>query len=646
VKLAVPDAAAQAVAEKALKEKYKAEYEKTKPEDQVALAAKFLQPGRENRADPAEWFVLLREARDLSVRAERPRLAVEAIDEIDRWFLIDPLDMKLQALTPLAASGNAAAVKATAHVALAQVRPAIHAENFDAAQRLLDLADQALKTAKADKKEQEKLQARRDELDRARQDYRPVAEARAKLAKDPNDPAANVTVGKHLCFFCDRWDDGLPLLTKGGDATLRTLAVKDLARPGGVKEQVDLGDGWWSLGKKRRAVYWYEVAETRTAEPDRTRVVARLKEEEDKSPGRPRLPIGSFHGRASAEDRVLLLREGGGSMRSEEAVDRGLEWLAKHQSPSGMWSADSFHEVNRCNCAEEAEEKHDVGGTAFGLMPFLGRGETPKQGRYAKVVQKGLIFLLNQQKKEGNYSDNMYENALATTVVAEAFGLTRERRYHDSALAATVFIIKAQHPEGSWGYSPGAKGDTSVTGWQFSALKTALYAGIPVGPAPFARADSFLKTVADPNGLGYGYNAPGAAPPTSAVGLLCEEFLGTGPHDPSLAKGIDNLILPGNYITKERPNIYFIFYATQVMHHYGGKKWEAWNTKTRDLLIDLQDPGTEIDHGHQKGSWSPYGDGFAKQGGRLMFTALALVTLEAYYYTVPLNGYGPAVAED
>jgi hypothetical protein len=652
VKLPVPDAAAQAAAEKTIKAAYKADYEKPKPEDRLALAAKFLQPGRENRGNPAEWFVLLREARDLSVLAERPRLAVEAVDEIDKWFVIEPLDMKLKALTPLADSANEAVVKTNAHVALGQVKHAIHADNFDAAQCLIDLADKGLqKTTKGNKKEQEKeqekVQARRKELDEARAQFQPVAEAKKKLAQAPDDPAANALVGKHLCYFCDRWDDGLPLLAKGGDATLKTLARKDLAEPADAKEQVQIGDGWWALGKPRRAVVWYALAEQRVPEADKPRVVARLKEQEERDPpGTPRFLTGSFYGRTNAEDRVLLLREGGGTMRSEEAVDRGLEWLAKHQAPSGMWSTEGFHMVNHCDCGDRAADKHDIAGTAFGLLPFLARGETPKQGRHAKTVQKGLAYLLAQQKKEGNYDGNMYEHALATMAVAEAYGLTRDRRYGESAAAAALYIIKGQDPGGSWGYSAGSKGDTSVTGWQFTALKTALYAGIRVPPASFARAGAFLKTVADPNGLGYGYNAPGAAPPTSAVGLLCEEFLGTGPHHPALAKGIDNLMLPQNFMTRERPNIYFIFYATQVMHHYGGKKWETWNTATRDLLVDLQDQGLESGHAHQKGSWSPWGDAYANQGGRIMFTSLALLTLEMYYYSVPLNGYGPAVVED
>jgi hypothetical protein len=81
-----------------------------------------------------------------------------------------------------------------------------------------------------------------------------------------------------------------------------------------------------------------------------------------------------------------------------------------------------------------------------------------------------------------------------------------------------------------------------------------------------------------------------------------------------------------------------------MIHHAGGENWEAWNPRVRDLLIDLQDNGSA--RPHQKGSWSPLGDDFAAQGGRLMFTSLALITLEVYYYHVPLYGHGPAVVLD
>jgi hypothetical protein len=64
----------------------------------------------------------------------------------------------------------------------------------------------------------------------------------------------------------------------------------------------------------------------------------------------------------------------------------------------------------------------------------------------------------------------------------------------------------------------------------------------------------------------------------------------------------------------------------------------------RDLLVQTQDQGKE--RSHQAGSWSPSCDEYAAQGGRLMFTSLALLTLEVYYYHIPRYAHGPAVALD
>jgi hypothetical protein len=102
-----------------------------------------------------------------------------------------------------------------------------------------------------------------------------------------------------------------------------------------------------------------------------------------------------------------------------------------------------------------------------------------------------------------------------------------------------------------------------------------------------------------------------------------------------------------DFKTSNKPSMYFLYYATQVMHHFAGKEWQEWNKKVRDFLIETQDKGTpDIPDDHQVGSWSPAGDEWATQGGRIMHTSLALLTLEVYYSSVPLYEFGPAVRLD
>lgn len=659
VKLRVPDQAAQDKAEKEIKETYKEDYAKRRMEDHLALAVKLLQPGRENRRDPALWFVLLREARDAAVRAEKPRLMVEAVDEIDKWFIIDAYTMKLQILRAMIDAGGDTVARAVKKTALSQVEEARAEDNYDVALRMLDVAEAAARKDKNDKLLDKQLAAiaeSRHETKSAQEVYRTVTTAREKLRQTPNDAGANLVVGRHACFAQGLWDEGLPILAKGGDDADAVLARRDLAPPRSIKDQIGAGDGWWGLSRKltgrlqrnveERAFAWYELVQPVAEAEDKKRLTERMQDVlRSRAAHIPRLLPGSFFGRAP-EDRILLLREGGGNRRSEEAIERGLQWLALHQTKSGKWSNHAFHLGNKkCNCSEQGDP-FDIAGTAFGLLPFLGAGETAKRGRYKETVQRGLTYLMGQQKPEGKFSDHMYENALATTAICEAYGLTKSPQYLARAQAAVNFIVNAQDSGGSWGYSPRIKGDTSITGWQFSALKAAYYAGLSVPSATFARAGLFLDEVADPNGLGYGYNTRGSLRATTAVGLMCREYLGWWPSHPGLVKGMAPVLAPENFVTKDKPSIYFLYYATQVMHHAGGEEWEKWNTKVRELLIETQDAGTTAGHEHQKGSWSPRGDDYAKQGGRMMYTSLALLTLEVYYYSVPLNGYGKAVLRD
>ena len=120
----------------------------------------------------------------------------------------------------------------------------------------------------------------------------------------------------------------------------------------------------------------------------------------------------------------------------------------------------------------------------------------------------------------------------------------------------------------------------------------------------------------------------------TSVGLLCRQYLGTSPRNPDLLAGVRKLrgVGPG-----KSGNLYYEYYATQVMHHMGGEAWQFWNlgpdgkSGIRDTLIAKQDAGADTRHSHQKGSWAP-----DAQGGRIMSTSLSLLCLEVYYRHLPL----------
>jgi hypothetical protein len=345
------------------------------------------------------------------------------------------------------------------------------------------------------------------------------------------------------------------------------------------------------------------------------------------------LPDGGLKHRVRGETRSRLAARDGGSPLSEAAVARGLDFLKAHQSPQGNWSFTKLCEHGRCNCTGQANHD-DIAATAFGILPFLGGGFTHKNpSKYTKNIEDALRFLTLRQNRDGEFHPLMYSHALATMAICEAYGLTDDIALRGPAQRAIDYLVDAQSKEGGWRYGRKQPGyDTSVGGWALMALKSGQMANLRVPVESMNRAKKWLDDAGTADGSGYGYTSRGEGVNTTAVGLLCREYLGWGPRNLGLQAGIQRL-----EIWKPQPaNMYFSYYATQVMHHAGGPAWDRWNPVMRDSLIASQDQGTDPLHAHQKGSWYHTGC----HGGRLMDTSLSILTLEVYYRHLPLYRRG------
>jgi hypothetical protein len=347
---------------------------------------------------------------------------------------------------------------------------------------------------------------------------------------------------------------------------------------------------------------------------------------------------GGFSGRTGSA-RSKLVSEGGGNAESEACVAAGLKWLVAHQAPDGHWSLEGYHQHGHCNC-KGFGDPNDIAGTAFGLLPLLGAGETHKdpQAVYRQNVDRALKYLVSRQARDGNFGGLMYAHGLATIAICEAYGMTSDPALRGPAQRAINFIRAAQHEGGGWRYNPRDAGDTSVTGWQIMALKSGQMAGLEVDDArnpTLKKAVNFLNSCMTVDQTGYGYQSPQEVSPSmTAVGLLCRLYLGTGPRNVGIQGGVQRLQqsppAPANR------NIYYDYCATQVLHHVGGEAWESWNPRIRNLLVQTQDKGTDRKHPHQKGSWAPDRDLWGSRGGRMMTTSLSILTLEVYYRHLPL----------
>jgi hypothetical protein len=363
---------------------------------------------------------------------------------------------------------------------------------------------------------------------------------------------------------------------------------------------------------------------TGSAQPPVHTELIRVKEVEPREPT-PTLRPGSFDAR-TGKARDLALSTGGGTKESEQAVARGLKWLAKNQHAEGKWQLDGAY--------PDPGAANDVAGTAFGLLPLLAAGYTHKadpNNPFDRPVQKGLAFLIRRQnRRTGEFGQGMYAHALATIAVCEDYGMTKDPLVRQAAQKAVDYIVQAQHEGGGWRYAPSQAGDTSSTGFQIMALTAARTAGLNVPKDTLKNAAAYLDSVTDGDDEGCGYTGRGSTRNMSAVGILCRQHLSDwGPKHPRLNKAVNNHL--NNAPPGTVSDMYYYYYATQVMHHLGGPSWKGWNENMRDRLV-----ASQVKDGDLAGSWDSRGDPYSAAGGRLMQTSLSLLTLEIYYRHVPL----------
>ena len=357
---------------------------------------------------------------------------------------------------------------------------------------------------------------------------------------------------------------------------------------------------------------------------------------------------------AYAEDNVgmramFTLRQGdvrrefielfGGSPETEAAVDRGLVWLAAHQHEDGHWSLNNFAAECRDHpqCGGHGGVYSDTAATGLALLPFLGTGQTQRDGNYQPTVERGIRWLVEHQKPDGNLFSEppsnawMYSHGIAAIALCEAYGLTEDAALREPAQRSLDFIVAAQNPStGGWRYTPGEPGDTSVVGWQVMALKSGEMAGLAVPPRALELAATWLTFAEGTGGASgqFGYTGPGGSLAMSAEGLLCRQFLGARRDNPSMRGGAAYLVAhlpqPGQETS------YYWYYGTQVMYHMQGEYWDAWNLALRDSLV-----ASQIKEGTLSGTWEPT-DSWEGSGGRIYATSLRLLMLEIYYRHLPL----------
>lgn len=334
------------------------------------------------------------------------------------------------------------------------------------------------------------------------------------------------------------------------------------------------------------------------------------------------------------ERRREIARELGGSDKTEQAVESALAWLALAQSEDGRWDVDGFRTLARCGGPGDRSDE-DVALTGLCLLSYLGAGYTHVQGEHKETVRKALNWLIEGQKPDGDLQreGQMYGQAMATAALCESYSMTGDKRLLDPVEKAVGFIAKAQNPGAGWRYEPRKDSDTSVTGWQVLALKSAMIAGVRIQPEHFRWVEEWLDAVrrGREGGL-YAYMpGQGATPTMTAEGWFCQLMMQEKTRMRGQGETIPYLMqhLPAWSSQENGVNLYFWYYSTLALYMSGAPEFTAWNKALVEALLEGQ-----VQRGAAKGSWDPVCV-LGARGGRIYMTATAALCLEVYYRYLP-----------
>ncbi|TWU48355.1 prenyltransferase/squalene oxidase repeat-containing protein [Rubripirellula reticaptiva] len=351
------------------------------------------------------------------------------------------------------------------------------------------------------------------------------------------------------------------------------------------------------------------------------------------------LSVRMFSGRTGAMKQKLL-RESGGTKATEDAVSLGLKWLKRQQQKRGNWSLVGPYENG-------ARTENDISATSMAMLAMMGAGSTHRGGEYKKELLRAVHWLVKQQDRQGfmaNRSpehEKMYSQAQATIVLCELYAMTGDSWIRPYAQAACDFACNSQSYEGGWRYRPRFESDTSVTGWFVMALKSGDAGGLEIQPQVWPRVETYLDSVTSGYTGGYSYQTGGVASPSmTAEGLLCRQYMGWHRNMPGMTQGCGALVA-NHPIDFNEPDVYYWYYATQTLHHYGGAMWRQWNDK-----LKVEVPAHQERQGREIGSWSPQNDAWGRRAGRLYTTCFSLYCLEVYYRHMPLYENEHARAND
>src|SRR6478736_9037301 len=180
-----------------------------------------------------------------------------------------------------------------------------------------------------------------------------------------------------------------------------------------------------------------------------------------------------------------------GDPKIEQAIEKGLRWVAKNQSSLGHWTAGGY----------------PTAMTALAGTALVASGSTTIQGPYAKNIRKAVDYLLGKSRSNGLIGDPQTDNRytyghgfsmlMLSQVLGEEEDEERRQELVEKLEKACDFSGKAQTPSGGWGYVSAKDGNNfdegSTTITQVQGLRGCRNAGIPVPKEIIDKAVNYIR---------------------------------------------------------------------------------------------------------------------------------------------------------
>src|SRR3972149_1231212 len=271
----------------------------------------------------------------------------------------------------------------------------------------------------------------------------------------------------------------------------------------------------------------------------------------------------------------------------DRAIERGLQWLAAHQSRLGHWTANN--------------DRYPTSMTALSGIAFLCEGSTATQGKYAPNIRRAVDYVVSRSRRNGLIGDptrddrytygHGFSMLFLSQVLGEEEDAERRAQLVDVLTRAVVFTGRAQTVGGGWGYVSAKDGngfdEGSTTITQVQGLRGCRNAGIPVPKEIIDKAVKYIRDCTLPEGgVQYSSKGGGGRPAITAAAIAC--LFSAGDYDDDLVPRMMKYC-EQNLGTDAQSSYghwhYAHFYYAQVQYREGGQVWEAYRDEIEAKLL-------------------------------------------------------------